>query len=282
MDNRKIAIFDSGVGGMTVLKEIVRELPSEEIIYVGDTINTPYGTKSAEVVIDYCKDIMDFLMDKNVKAVVVACNTATAHGLEKLSKLYPVPIYGVINPGVVEAVKANKNNKIGVIATEGTIKSGAYTSGICNLVDNKTIYSKACTIFVPLVEEGYSKHEGTGLIVKDHLKELTSYGIDTLILGCTHFPLLKEHVKNAFDYNINIIDPASKTAKQVKKSLGELDLLSDNDIVSDGDFKYTIYFTSDDTITNKTFKTICKEVLGVDPYTSDKFSIETVKLNKDI
>lgn len=223
--NKPIGIFDSGFGGLTVMSSINKMLPRENIIYFGDTAHVPYGSKSKDTVIKFSKDIASFLTEHGIKMLVIACNTASAFALPALKKTLPIPVIGVIEPGAKAAVSTTKNKKIGIIGTEGTINSKSYPKAI-NKKSKYTVYQQACPLFVPLVEEGWHTGKITDDIVKYYLKPLMGKNIDTLVLGCTHYPLLKKTLRKNTG-NINLIDSAQATAAEVKKILSEKDLLAD-------------------------------------------------------
>ncbi|HUU49465.1 MAG TPA: glutamate racemase [Nitrospinota bacterium] len=227
MVSKPIGIFDSGVGGLTVLREIMRLLPKEDIIYIGDTARVPYGTKSAETVSRYALQNTNLLIKKNIKLLVVACNTASSLSLPFLEERFHIPIVGVIKPGVKRAIEITKNGKIGVIGTEATIKSRAYEKMLKELVSSIQVYSKACPMFVPLVEEGWIDNDVAYIIAKKYLKELGKRGIDTLILGCTHYPLLKATIGDIMGKRVRLIDSAVETAKFVKMELLKNGILAD-------------------------------------------------------
>ena len=186
-----IGVFDSGVGGLTVAREIMRNIPNERIIYFGDTARVPYGSKSKDTVLRYSRQIIRFLRTQDVKAIVVACNTASAYALEEIKKELDIPIIGVVKPGARVAGKATKNGKIGIIGTEATVNSGIYTEFIQAQNPDIQVLGKACPLFVPLVEEGWLKDSVTAEVAGRYLDSLMEQGIDTLILGCTHYPLLR-------------------------------------------------------------------------------------------
>ena len=186
-----IGVFDSGIGGLTVVRELVRQLPHERIIYFGDTARVPYGPKSPDTVRRYSNEIATWLTQQHVKVIVVACNTATAHALEHLQRDFPLPVIGVVQPGARAAICASRNRRIGVIGTLGTINSGAYERAIHAISSDAEVVAQACPLFVPLVEEGWLDTEATRLIAREYLQPFTSDHIDTLVLGCTHYPLLK-------------------------------------------------------------------------------------------
>lgn len=227
MVSRPIGIFDSGVGGLTVLREIMRLLPKEDIIYIGDTARVPYGTKSAETVSRYALQNTNLLVKKNIKLLVVACNTASSLSLPFLEERFNIPIVGVIKPGVKRAIEITKNGKIGVIGTEATIKSKAYDKMLKELDASIEVYSKACPMFVPLVEEGWIDNDIAYIIAKKYLKELDKRRIDTLILGCTHYPLLKATIGDIIGKSVQLIDSAVETARFVKIELLKEGIVSD-------------------------------------------------------
>jgi glutamate racemase len=210
-----IGVFDSGIGGLTVLQKIMETLPRENTVYLGDTARTPYGTKSVETVLRYSFENSDFLIEKNVKLVVVACNTSTAIALEPLQRDLSVPVIGVIEPGVRRALERTRNKKIGVIGTEATIQSGAYTKALKALDKDVEVYSRACSLFVPLVEEGWTDNAVVELTVEAYLESLKQSGIDTLILGCTHYPLLKKAIRKFMGRGVHLVDSAEEIAKEV-------------------------------------------------------------------
>jgi glutamate racemase len=225
MDNRPIGIFDSGVGGLTVEKQIFKRLPDESVIYLGDTARVPYGTKSPETIKKYSVENADFLIKHNVKLIIAACNTASSTSMEELIRHARVPVVGVIKPGARKAVEVTRNNKIGVIGTYTTIRSKAYVKEIKNISPNADIVSKPCPLFVPLVEEGWLREKATFAIAEKYLASLRNKGIDTLVLGCTHYPLLKQVIAKVMGKKVKIIDSASSVAEEVYTilmSMGEL------------------------------------------------------------
>ena len=210
-----IGVFDSGIGGLTVLQKIIEVLPRENTVYLGDTARAPYGTKSTETVLRYSFENSDFLVQKQVKLVVVACNTSTAIALEALREKLDVPVIGVIEPGVRRALSASKKKKVGVIGTEATIQTGAYTKALRAKDPSVEVYSRACPLFVPLAEEGWTDNAIVELTVKAYLASLRQSGIDTLILGCTHYPLLKKAIRKFMGNGVRLIDSAEEIAKDV-------------------------------------------------------------------
>lgn len=222
-----IGVFDSGVGGLTVAREIMRQMPNEKIIYFGDTARVPYGNKSKDTVTRFSKQIVRFLRTFDVKTIVVACNTASAYALEELEAETDIPMIGVVKPGAKAACEVTKNGKIGVIATEATISSRIYNQYITQLNKDVTIYGKACPLFVPLIEEGLWVDPVTDEIAKRYLTELIDLDIDTLILGCTHYPLIRSTLGRIIGEDVNLVNPAYETAVELKELLQEKGLLND-------------------------------------------------------
>lgn len=215
-----IGIFDSGVGGLTVVKEVFKHMPDYQIIYFGDTARLPYGTKGANFVKKYSEKITNWLLRKNAKIIIIACNTASAWASDSLKKKFKTtPIFEMINPAVKEAITITKNKKIGIIGTPGTIKSGAYQHKLLKLDPKLKIFLQPCPLLVPLVEEGLLNDKITFEIVKKYIEPLKAKGIDTLILGCTHYPLLKKVIENTAGKKINIINPAEVLVKEIKQYL---------------------------------------------------------------
>jgi glutamate racemase len=214
-----IGVFDSGIGGLTVLQKIMETLPKENTVYLGDTARAPYGTKSVETVLRYSFENTEFLVQKGVKAVVVACNTSTAIALPQLRDSLSIPVIGVIAPGVRKAIQSTRNNKVGVIGTEATIQSGAYTRALKKADAAVEVYSRACPLFVPLVEEGWTDNDVVEMTVNAYLGSLKQSGIDTLILGCTHYPLLKKVIRKFMGSSVRLVDSAEETAKEVESAL---------------------------------------------------------------
>jgi glutamate racemase len=233
-----IGVFDSGLGGLTVVRAIQKKLPLETIVYFGDTARIPYGNKSPEVIIKYSQQIIRFLETKNVKYIVVACNTSTAWALKHLMRTSNVPVLGVINPGACKAVKTTKNGRIGVTGTLGTVNSHAYQKSIQQISSKIVLKEIPCPLFVPLVEEGMYSGNIVCHIAKNYLRQLIQFRIDTLVLGCTHYPLLKSVLQKVVGKGVTIIDSADETAAVLKIKLEEFGLLShqkraDNYFVSD-------------------------------------------------
>lgn len=224
-----IGVFDSGIGGLTVAHEVIRQLPHESIIYFGDTARVPYGPKSPETVRRYSREIAGFLRDQGVKGIVIACNTATAHALETLRGEMDMPVIGVVEPGARAAVAATRQGHIGVIGTAGTIKSGAYERAIRALDPNVMVTPRACPLFVPMVEEGWIDHEATRLVAREYLEPMLEAEIDTLVLGCTHYPLLKSLLRDVLGPGVRLIDSAEETAAETARTLASEDLAARED-----------------------------------------------------
>lgn len=218
-DNRPIGVFDSGVGGLTVVKQLMKKLPAEDIVYFGDTARIPYGTKSEEIVRRFALEDSFFLLNKNVKMIVAACNTASAVAIPMLRQVLEIPVTGVIVPGARAAQRDSTGKKIGVIGTAATIRSGSYRRELLKLDAEFQIFSQPCPLFVPLVEEGWIEDEATYLIGRRYLQSLLENGIDTLILGCTHYPLLKNVLQKIVGAQIRLVDSAVETATFVKGQL---------------------------------------------------------------
>ncbi len=224
-DQEAIGVFDSGIGGLTVLKEIMRLLPGEDTIYLGDTARVPYGNKSADTVIRYALETTNFLLDKQIKLLVIACNTASAVGLSTLKARHRLPILGVIEPGARRAAEVTKIGRVGVIGTERTIKSGAYPQAIKGINPKIQVFPQPCPLFVPLAEEGLAKGEIAMMAARRYLKGLQKKKIDALVLGCTHYPLLKGVIRRAVGPEIFLVDSARETAREALRILTEMNLL---------------------------------------------------------
>ncbi len=248
-----IGIFDSGVGGLTVVSEVIKALPNENIIYFGDTARVPYGSKSKETVTKYSKQIMNFLISKNVKAVIVACNTASSNSYDELVQSFDVPIIEVVRPGVQLCLSTPDVKNVGVIGTERTIISGAYEKFLKAQRPDITVFSKACPLFVPLAEEGWTDNDVSALTAKMYLQDFYDKDIDALILGCTHYPLLKDCIQKTLKDAV-IINPAEAAAFEIKRFLEDKNCLND----CEESPVYT-FFASDNT---EKFNAVCKTVLG--------------------
>ena len=234
-----IGVFDSGVGGLTVAREIMRNLPFERIVYFGDTARVPYGSKSRESIIRFSRQIIHFLQEEHVKAIVVACNTASAYALDEVQKDLDIPIIGVVKPGAKVAAQATRNKRIGVIGTKGTIGSNIYADYIHEIDPEITVVGKACPLFVPLVEEGWLKDPVTVEVAQRYLQELQEQDVDTLVMGCTHYPLLRSLLRELLGEKVTLVNPAYETAQSLKQLLKEMNL--DNPGIKEEEFPYRFY-----------------------------------------
>lgn len=239
--NAPIGVFDSGIGGLTVAREIMRQLPEERIVYFGDTARLPYGNKSKDTVIRFSKQIVRFLKTKEIKAIVVACNTASSYALDELRKDEDIPIIGVINAGARTAVASTKNGKIGVIGTEGTIRSEAYTEVLKELKPEVEVFGKACPLFVPLVEEGFFHDTVTDEVASRYLSALKEKYVDTLVMGCTHYPLIRSTISRIMGNDVTLINPAYETAVQLRTLLHSMEMNCDEGQELSQDEKYQFY-----------------------------------------
>lgn len=237
MREKPIGVFDSGIGGLTVVKEIISELPNENLIYLGDTARVPYGNRDREVITRFALELTKFLLRKKIKALVVACNTISAVCLAEIEAVSPVPVVGVIKPTVEKALMATKTKKIGVIGTRATIYSKIYEKEIQKKNAEAQVIQQACPLFVPLAEEGFMNHQTANVIALEYLSKFKNTNIDTLILGCTHYPLLKGLIQDALDKGVTLVDSARPTVSALKKVLRENDLI---DIVSEPKRKFYI------------------------------------------
>lgn len=263
-----IGIIDSGVGGLTVAKEIMRQLPYEQILYLGDTARCPYGPRSGEEVKRFTWQLTNFLLDKNIKMLVIACNTATAVALEEIRNTLDIPVIGVIYPGAITALKVTKNYKIGVIGTEGTIKSDAYKMALQSINGSVTVSGLACPKFVPLVESGEYDGPVAKKVVSETLSTLKNKGLDTLILGCTHYPLLEPLIKKVMGSEVNVISSGEETAREVSSILYYNDLLTGKTGIPNHQF-----FT---TGSSRIFSKIASKWLG-----QDITNVKTIKIESE-
>jgi glutamate racemase len=219
-------MFDSGIGGLTVLKAIMERMPNENVVYFGDTARLPYGSKSSETVTRFSEEIAGFLLTKNPKMIVVACNTASAYSLPRIESMTHIPVVGVIEPGANAAIHVTHNKKIGVIGTRATVQSGAYLDAIQSKDSSVKVFQKACPLLVPLVEEGWTDHKVTHLVAKAYLEHIVECGVDTLILGCTHYPLIKGVLTDVVGNRVILVDSAEETARSVEDILSAKGLVS--------------------------------------------------------
>ena len=263
-----IGVFDSGVGGLTVAREIMRNLPKEDIVYFGDTARVPYGSKSKDNIIRYSRQIIHFLKTKGVKAIVIACNTASALALETVKDEFDIPIIGVVEPGARAALEVTVNKKIGVIGTEATVRSSMYEKIIQGIDSEVSVVAKACPLFVPLVEEGFKKHQVTDEIIDYYLASLKKSDIDALILGCTHYPLLRSKIREYVGEKITLVNPAYETAMDLKRILKEMDM-ENPDIEGDhGSYSFYVSDAADK------FKQFANSILRYDIETTKQINIE--------
>jgi len=269
MVEKPVGVFDSGVGGLTIVNQLFRILPQEDIIYFGDTAHLPYGSKSKEAVIRFSLDIANFLKAQKVKIIVVACNTASSFALSSLREKIEIPVIGVIEPGAQAAIDTTRNFKIGIIGTEGTIKSRAFEEALRKIDKNVKVFSRACPLFVPLVEEGWLDEPETSQIAEKYLAPIKDEGIDTLILGCTHYPLLKELLSRIMGQEISLIDTAEATAKAVERKLKEKNLLRKGN-------RKAVYkfFVSDDP---EKFLHLGRRFLGKNIEKAERINLETME-----
>ncbi len=247
-----IGVFDSGIGGLTVFREIMKQMPNERLVYFGDTARVPYGNKSKETVEKYSLQISRFLLSQEVKAIVVACNTASASAMDALLKTVPVPVIGVVEPGAKAAADATKNGIIGVIGTSATVASRSYEDAIHTHRPDAEVLSKACPLLCPLAEEGLWEDPVTDEITRRYLAELTDRGIDTLIMGCTHYPLLRNAIARFAGEGVRLVDPAYETARELHSMLEKAGSLSSHVPVLGQENRYQ-FFVSDMAEQFKTF-----------------------------
>ncbi len=217
--NRPIGIFDSGVGGLTVFHEVMKRLPQEDLLYFGDTARVPYGIKSAETVTRYSMEITRFLMEQQIKLLIVACNTASSVALSALQSAFTIPVLGVLLPGAKAAVRYSIHHRIGVIGTEATIGSSAYVGAIQALDPRVIVHTRVCPLFVPLAEEGWGAHAIAEAVAREYLEDLCRTGVDTVVLGCTHYPLLKGAIGKIMGESVTLVDSARETATEVQTLL---------------------------------------------------------------
>lgn len=265
-----IGVFDSGLGGLTVTREIMRNLPSEKIVYFGDTARVPYGSKSRLTVQRYAGQIVRFLKTQDIKAIVVACNTATAFALKEVQEEAGIPVIGVIEPGARVACEASANGRIGVIATKATISSHAYTDEIRAIRPDAKVISKACPLLVPLVEEGWLHDTITDEIIMRYLDDVLEHGIDTLILGCTHYPLLRSAFRKLLGESVRLINPAYETAISLSALLAEKDLLASGTSTGAG-HNICRFFVSDEA---ERFSDFARSILPIDVASATLVPIE--------
>ncbi|MGI6778520.1 MAG: glutamate racemase [Acetivibrionales bacterium] len=266
MDNRPIGVFDSGLGGLTVLKEIMEFIPTESVVYFGDSGRAPYGTKSKETVVKFAFQDLRFLLNQDIKMIVVACNTASANAFQLLKNGFDIPMVEVVDPGAATVVRETRNKRVGVIGTTATINSGVYEKAISRLDSSIEIYSKACPLFVNLVEEGWWNNDIAFRIAEEYLTPLKKKGIDTLVMGCTHYPLLADTISKVMGDGVKLVSSALEVAKVVKTVIRE------NDIERDQCIKPVYrYYTSDSV---EKFESLGSAILGRPIASAEKIDIE--------
>lgn len=266
MDNRPIGVFDSGLGGLTVLKEIMELIPTESVVYFGDNGRAPYGTKSKETVLKYTFQDIRFLLNQDIKMIVIACNTASACSLQTVKNSFDIPVIEVVEPGALTAVRETRNKKVGVIGTSATVSSGVYERAIHRLDGSIQIYSKACPLFVPLAEAGWWENDIAYRIAEEYLIPLKNEGIDTLVMGCTHYPLLQETIGSVMGPEVSLVSSAREVAKVVK------DVIAENNMARDRDIKPVYrYYTSDSV---ELFESLGNSILDTRIQAAEKVDIE--------
>ena len=263
-----VGVFDSGVGGLTVAREIMRNLPSEKIVYFGDTARVPYGSKSKETVIRYSRQIIRFLQEQQVKAIVVACNTASAFALDTVRDEFDIPIIGVIESGAKVAAARTRNKRVGIIGTVGTVGSGIHAQYLKKLDSEITVFGKACPLFVPLVEEGWLHDPVTVEVASRYLKELQDKDVDTLILGCTHYPLIRSTIRQVMEEEVCLVNPAYETALELGKLLEEQGLSSTGTEQKEFPYRFYVSDLADE------FKEFANSILPYDVEMTKKIDIE--------
>lgn len=268
MDNRPIGVFDSGLGGLTVLKEISNLLPYESVVYFGDSGRAPYGTKSKETVIKYTFQDVRFLMQQDIKMIVIACNTASAYSFQQVKQSIGIPVVEVIKPGAATAVRETENKSIGIIGTPATIGSGAYENAIRSLDSRIKVLSRACPLFVPLAEEGqwWWENDISHRIAEEYLKDFKNGDIDTLVLGCTHYPLLQNTISHVLGENVKLVSSALEVAKAVKSLIAERDM--QRECSTAPEYRY---YTSDSV---EKFARLCSIIMNHTVTSAEKIDIE--------
>lgn len=266
MDNRPIGVFDSGFGGLTVLKEIMSMMPGESIVYFGDNGRAPYGTKSKETVQKYTFQDIRFLLNQDIKMIVIACNTASACSIKQVKNTFEIPIIEVIEPGASTAVRESSRKRIGVIGTNATINSGVYENAIHNIDNAVEVFAQACPLFVPLAEAGWWENDIAERIAREYLIPLKEYDIDTLVMGCTHYPLLYNTINKVLGPDVKLVSSAQEVAKVVKN------VITSNDIGRDPEISPVYrYYTSDSV---ELFESLGSSILGKDIIAVEKVDIE--------
>ena len=271
MDNRPIGVFDSGLGGLTVVREMERLMPNENVVYFGDTARVPYGSKSKEKIIEFSHQIMHFLLSKNVKAVIIACGTASSNALEEMKKSYDIPIIGVVEPGARQARSLTRNGRIGVLGTSATIRSGAFERLLrkdqeqTEKTSSLEVFSQPCPLFVPLVEEGWFEDDVTRQVIKRYVQPLKEADVDTLILGCTHYPLLWDLIQEEMGNGVRLINVSAAAVEEMKTHLKETAFQAEEGL---GHYEF---YASDSV---HQFKNFCSKILELDELSVEKINIE--------
>ena len=266
--NAPIGVFDSGIGGLTVAKEIMRQIPGESLVYFGDTARVPYGSKSKNTVCKYSKQIAKFLLTQDVKAIVIACNTASAFALDAIRDDFDIPIIGVIEAGAKVAAARTRNKRVGIIGTVGTVGSGIHAEYLRKLDPEITVFGKACPLFVPLVEEGWLHDPVTVEVASRYLQELKDEQVDTLILGCTHYPLIRSTIQEVMGEKVRLVNPAYETALELKSLLTKMDLLSTGEQQAEFPYRFYVSDLADE------FKEFANSILPYDVTMTRKIDIE--------
>lgn len=266
MDNRPIGVFDSGFGGLTVLKEIMSGMPGESLVYFGDNGRAPYGNKSKDTVLKYTFQDIRFLLNQDIKMMVIACNTMSAISIKQVKNTFDIPVIEVIEPGAIAAVRETKSKRVGVIGTTNTVNSGVYENAINNIDNEIQVFSKACPLFVPLAEEGWWENDIAERIAREYLAPFKEYDIDTLVLGCTHYPILYNTIKKVVGPDVKLVSSAQEVARAVRK------LIEENDIARDPEVEPVYrYYTSDDV---KVFESFGSRILEKEIQAVEKVDIE--------
>jgi glutamate racemase len=261
-----IGIFDSGLGGLTVLKEVLRELPQESVVYFGDTARVPYGTKSKETITRFSRENTNFLLEFQIKLLIVACHTASSLALETLQSEFSLPIVGMVDPGARKAVEVSRSGRIGIIGTRSSIQSRAYEAAIRRLKPQAQVFGQACPLFVSFIEEGWTEGEVVQKVAAHYLNPLVNQKIDTLILGCTHYPILEERIREVMPKEVTLVNPAQEAALSARAKLKELNLLAVDDRAAS-----VRYFVSDEPAS---FKSLGERFLGQSIPEVQKMSFE--------
>lgn len=265
---KPIGVFDSGIGGLTVVRRMISSLPNEDIVYFGDTARVPYGSKSNSTIIEYSMQNAKFLVNKGVKAIVIACNTSSSVAIPYIREKFDIPIIGVIEPGAAYAIRQSKTGRIGVIGTRGTVGNHAYAQTISALKPEVKVFEKACPLFVPLVEEGWLKHKATYAIAEEYLKEFMDYDIDTLVLGCTHYPLLADVIQEIMGDKVKLVDSGIAAAEVVREEIERIGFLTNKNSLGN----QRVFITD----VSPKFKEVAELCLGIEIKEINKVDLETL------